>query len=66
MMNLIEAVYHRRAVRDYTDAPVDPELLRFVIAAAIQAPNAMNRQPWSFVIVTNRDVLDRCSQRAKA
>ncbi|MGO8915078.1 MAG: nitroreductase family protein [Stellaceae bacterium] len=65
-MNLLDALYHRRAIRDYTDAPVDQQLLHSVIAAATRAPNAMNRQPWSFVVVTNRPVLDRCSARAKA
>ncbi len=65
-MNIMDAIYQRRAIREYTDAPVDQELLRTVIAAAIQAPSAMNRQPWSFVVVTNRAVLDRCAQRAKA
>ena len=65
-MNLMDAIYHRRAIRDYSDAPVDQELIRFVIAAAIEAPNAMNRQPWSFVVVTSRAVLDHCAERAKA
>jgi len=65
-MNIIDALYHRRAVRDYVDAPVDEESLRFVIAAAIHAPNAMNRQPWSFVAVTDRTLLNRCSNAAKA
>ena len=66
MMDLIDGIYHRRAIRDYADVPVNEELLRFVIAAAVQAPNGMNRQPWSFLVVRNRVVLERCSERAKA
>lgn len=62
----MDAIYHRRATRDYTEAPVDDAALRFVIAAAIQAPNAMNRQPWSFVVVKDRALLDECAARAKA
>lgn len=65
-MEVIDAIYHRRAIRDYADAPVDQESFRFVIAAAIQAPNALNRQPWSFVVATNRPKLHRCSEQAKA
>ena len=65
-MDIIDAVYHRRAVRDFADVPVDRDAIRFVIDAAIHAPNAMNRQPWSFTVVSNRTVLDRCSNGAKA
>jgi nitroreductase len=64
-MDLWDAIHHRRAVRDYVDAPLDHEALLSVIAAAIRAPNAMNRQPWSFVIVTKRAILDRWSEQAK-
>ena len=64
-MDLLDAIRHRRAVRDYVDAPLDREALLSVIAAAIRAPNAMNRQPWSFVVVTKRAILDRWSEQAK-
>jgi nitroreductase len=65
-MDLMDAIYHRRAVRDFKSDAVDRETLRFVIAAAVQAPSAMNRQPWSFVVVEEREVLDRFSRDAKA
>jgi len=64
-MDLLDAIHHRRAVRDYVDASLDREALLSVITAAIRAPNAMNRQPWSFVVVTKRAVLERCSEQAK-
>jgi nitroreductase len=65
-MDIMEAILHRRATRDYTMAGVDDETLDAVVAAAVQAPNAMNRQPWSFVIVKDRAILDHCAERAKA
>lgn len=65
-MNVMDAIFHRRAIRDYTETPVDDEALRFVVGAAVQAPNAMNRQPWSFAVVKDRTVLDRCAERAKS
>lgn len=36
-----------------------------MIAAAIQAPNGMNRQPWSFVVAAGRPLLAKWSARAK-
>jgi nitroreductase len=65
-MDLMDAIYHRRAVRDFTTKAVDRETIRFVVAAAIQAPSAMNRQPWSFVVVEDQAALERYSHKAKA
>jgi len=65
-MDLMDAIYHRRAVREFEREPVDRELIRFVIAAAVQAPSAMNRQPWSFVVVEDQTALERYSRNAKA
>jgi nitroreductase len=36
-MDVIEAIYHRRAVREYTSELVDQETLKSLIHAAIQA-----------------------------
>ena len=48
-MELMEAIYHRRAVRSFRAAAVDPEILRSLIEAAVQAPSAINLQPTSRV-----------------
>jgi nitroreductase len=65
-MNLKDAVYDRRAVRAYKPEPVDEATIRLLIDAAIQAPSAMNEQPWSFTVVRDRALLDRISTQAKA
>lgn len=65
-MELMDAIYHRRAIRDYTPAAVDTATIRMLIEASTQAPSAMNLQPWSFVVVTSRDRLSRISEEAKA
>lgn len=65
-MELMEAIYKRRAVRAYTDRNLDREIVMQLIRAAIQAPSAMNDQPWAFAVVQNRELLKQCSDRAKA
>lgn len=65
-MDLKQAIYTRRAVRDYTGAPLDEKTLRQLIDAAIQAPSAVNQQPWSFCVVRDRALLARISHEAKA
>lgn len=56
-MELIEAIRTRRSIRQFTDQPVSDELIRRIIAAAMQAPSAGNQQPWHFVVTTDRDKL---------
>ena len=65
-MDLGQALYSRRAVRNYTAETVDQATLGKLIDAAIQAPSAVNEQPWSFTVVTDRALLERISEKAKA
>jgi nitroreductase len=65
-MNVTEAIYARRAVRAYTPRVVDTDTVRTLLRAAVQAPSAMNAQPWVFAVVQDRAQLQRWSERAKA
>ena len=44
-MELKEAIYTRRSVRDFTPEPVDEKAIRDLIDAAVAAPSAVNAQP---------------------
>ena len=65
-MDLERAIYARRSVREFTAQPVDEAMIRRLIDAAIQAPSAVNEQPWSFVVVADKVLLSRISNHAKA
>jgi len=65
-MDLKEAIYNRRAVRNFTAEPVSENVLRQLIEAAIQAPSAVNQQAWTFSIVRDKALLARISREAKA
>ena len=65
-MDLREAIYKRRSVREYLEESVDQEILVELIDAAIQAPSAVNQQPCSFSIVRDRALLKDISRNAKA
>ena len=47
-MDVREAIYGRRAVREFTTEPVEEAALRRLVDAAIQAPSAVNQQPWLY------------------
>lgn len=65
-MNLREAIYTRRTVRQFTPEAIDDKTIRELIDAAIQAPSAVNQQPCSFCVVRDKAVLARISREAKA
>jgi nitroreductase len=65
-MKLSDAIYGRRAVRNYTDEALPRATLMELIRAATQAPSAVNAQPWRFGVFEGRDRLEMWSVRAKA
>lgn len=64
-MELMQAITTRRSVRKYLPTPVGRETLEELVQAAIQAPSAMNTQPWAFGVIEDRAALSEYSQRTK-
>ena len=56
-MEVFEAVRTVLAVRNYTDTPVPPEVVRRIVEAGRLTASSMNGQPWHFLVVQNRDTL---------
>ncbi len=52
-MELRDAVRRRRMVRNYTEAPVDPDAVERIVDTGRRAPSAGNTQGQSFVVVTD-------------
>ncbi len=65
-MEILEAIRKRRAVRDYLDQPVERTTVDRLIDAAIEAPSAMNLQPWAFAVVLGRRRVEDLGSRAKS
>jgi len=51
-MELLEGIYTRRSVRNFTVEPVTREQLLEVLKAGSWAPSGLNNQPWRFVVVS--------------
>jgi len=64
-MDYLELLKNRRAIRDYQDKAVPSEIIQEIINDAVKAPNAGNRQIWSFIIVNNKDLLKPISDSNK-
>jgi len=63
--DLGKILYGRLAVRAYTPDVVPEAQIRALLDAAVHAPTAMHQEPWRFVVVQNRALLKRISDRAK-
>ena len=64
-MQALDAIYNRRAVRAYTPMPVGQPTIQRIIQAAIQAPSAVDGQPWSFAVVRDRERLATIARQAR-
>lgn len=62
---MLENIASRKSVRSYTGASVPDEMVEKLLRAAMAAPSAKNRQPWAFVVVDDRSLLDELASRLK-
>jgi nitroreductase len=58
-MDVFEAVRTLLAVRSYRDTPVPDAVVRRIVEAGRLTGSGMNRQPWHFIVIRDRDTLRR-------
>lgn len=58
-MNFFDVIHSRRSVREYTGEAIRKEDLEKIIDAARMAPSGGNRQPWHFVMVTEKHMVEK-------
>lgn len=58
-MEQLAYILDRRSIRRYTSQKIDNETIKDLLEAAMYAPSAVNKQPWHFVVVDNREMLER-------
>ena len=63
-VEFLDEIRRRRSVRDFSSDPVPLDAVRRCVEAAAQAPSGANKQPWTFVLVT--DPATRSQIRAAA
>lgn len=63
----LKTIYERRSVRKYLNKAVPRELIDQLLEAGRMAPSAVNRQPWKFYVVADKNTIRLFSdQIAKA
>ena len=62
LMNHIMAnIKSRRSRRVFFDKAIPDGIIEEIIEAGRYAPSALNKQPWKFIVITNKDVIKRLS-----
>jgi len=61
-MDAIEAIMTRRSIRKYSGIKVSEEEIKTILEAAMAAPSAKNEQPWHFIVVKDRELLNKISE----
>lgn len=57
-MNTIDAIKTRRSIRKYKNIAVKSSDIEEILISGMCAPSAYNRQPWEFIVVDDRSILD--------
>lgn len=58
-MDALEAIRKRRSVREYTGEEIPREDLEQIVDAGRLAPTGWNRQPWDFIVITEKEMIQK-------
>ena len=59
---MIKALFERVSVREFTSDRVEGEKIELILKAAMAAASAGNQQPWEFIVIRNRKILEELSK----
>ncbi len=62
---VLKVIDNRRSTRSYRKEQISEEELQVLLNAAIQAPSAMNSQPWHFTVVQDKEMINLMSEKSK-
>lgn len=65
MKDIVEVIKTRRSIREYKEDQIPDEDIKFLIDCARYAPSGFNMQPWSFLVIKNKDVRRKISESGK-
>jgi len=58
-LDSLETILTRRSIRRYRETPVKKRVIEQLLRAAMAAPSSRNEQPWVFIVMDNRSLLDK-------
>jgi nitroreductase len=58
----LSLIQKRRSIRKYLEKPVETEKIDQLIEAALRSPSSRGFNPWEFIVVTDKDLLEKLSK----
>ena len=58
-MELLDVMQTRRSIRRYTDEKLSPAVIDKILMAGISAPSSRNIRPYEFIVVQEREMLQK-------
>lgn len=62
MNETLNIIKNRSTTRSYNNQEIEIEKLKLIAKAGLQAPSAMNFQPWQIILITNQDLISRIEE----
>ena len=56
---MIDLIRTRRSIRRFTGQPLEPQTVELLVEALLRAPSSRNHNPWQFVLVDDRALLEQ-------
>jgi len=61
---LLEFMKKRRSIRSFQNTPIAEDAIEMLLEAARWTPSASNRQPWEFIVIKDKELLENVASNA--
>lgn len=61
----LETIFNRTSIRSYSNEKVEKETIMTLLKAGMSAPSAVNKQPWAFIVIDDKDLMNKIGDELK-
>lgn len=61
----LETIYNRTSIRSYSSEKVEKDAILTLLKAGMSAPSAVNKQPWAFMVIDNKELMEKIGDEFK-
>ena len=65
MNETLQVIKNRYSCRSYTGEKIENDMIEAIAMAAVQAPSAMNMQPWKIIVIQDKSFIDEMDMLSK-
>lgn len=65
MNQTLETIFNRSSIRSYSDKQVEKDQIMTLLRAGMSAPSAVNKQPWEFIVIDDKDLMGKIGDEFK-